>query len=255
MVAATFQAMTPAAPPTTEATTTSQGIPFSFQNVSFVIPEGLATGASGEVIPNVSESADMPWWEIAPEHTRIVLSGYNDSLAKFSMIEINVYPAQDYKSGAESIQKLQAILAIPTAPLTRESVPTIIVNAGLMMAAQAQRINFVSGSGVRMIVQYGQAAGPVDNNGSFYNFAGLTSDGKYYIVAALPTGAPFLQYDMNATPPQPADAIPFSFESIDPAYYESYYKAVEDKLNSTSADTFVPSLNTLDSFIQSITIQ
>lgn len=246
-VASTLQAYTEAAP---------KGISFQFNNVSFVIPEGLANGGTGEVIPKVEESDSMPWWEVAPEHIRITLNNYDNTVAKFSDASITIYPVQGYTQGENSIQKLQAILASPSAPLTKETLPSIPVNAAAMILAKIQRMDFGSGSGVRVITQYGQAVGPISNNGVFYSFQGLTSDGKYYIVAILPTGAPFLSYDMNATPPQPADGIPFTFDgNLDPKYYEDYMKAVEDKINATDPDVFLPSLNTLDAFVQSITIQ
>lgn len=246
-VASTLQAYTEAAP---------KGIPVSFNNVSFVIPEGLANGLTGEVVPAVAESDDMPPWEVAPEHIRIVLDGYNDSLGKFSQARISIYPAQEYTNAETAIQKLQAILASPSAPLTKETLPSIPVNAARMIAAQPQRLDFASGSGVRMLTQYGQAVGPISNNGLFYSFQGLTSDGKYYIIASLPTGATFLAYDMNATPPQPTDSIPFSFNgNMDPSYYEDYMKAVEDRINATDAAVFQPSIDLLDALVQSITIQ
>lgn len=261
VVAGTLQALTPFAPPSQGKVTPTQGaqangIPVSFQNVSFTIPQGLASGIAGEVVAKVDQASDMPWWEIAPEHIHITLSGYDNSLAKFSVADITIYPAQDYTNAAQNIQKLQALLASPSAPLTKDSVPDWNTNAAPMVVAQMQRISFASGSGVRMLTQYGQAVGPISNDGTFYLFQGLTSDGKYYIVAILPTGAPFLAFDQNATPPQPADGIPFSYnDSVDPNAYEAYFKAVADKINATDANTFEPSLNALDALVQSITVK
>lgn len=250
-VASTLQAYTEAAP---------KGMPASFtymnEKVSFIIPVGLGNGLTGEFVPAVAESDDMPWWEVAPEHIRITINGYDDSLGKFSQATITVYPIQGYTSAETAIQKLQAILASPSAPLTKDTLPSIPVNAARMIAARPQRLDFASGSGVRMLTQYGQAVGPISNNGLFYSFQGLTSDGKYYVIASLPTGAPFLAYDMNATPPQPEDSIPFSFNgNLDPSYYEDYMKAVEDRINATDAAVFQPSIDLLDALVQSITIQ
>jgi hypothetical protein len=56
--------------------------------------------------------------------------------------------------------------------------------------------------------------------------------------------------------PTPADGIPFpGYNYSDPSYYDNYFKAVTDKMNVTSNDTFQPSLNQLDALIQSISIQ
>ena len=252
-VASTLQAYTEAAPKGMPSLCTFSNLN---EKVSFVIPEGLANGLTCEVVPAVAESSDMPWWEVAPEHTRITLNGYDDSLGKFSQPTITIYPIEGYTNAETAIQKLQAILASPSAPLTKETLPSIPVNAARMIAAQPQRLDFASGSGVRMLTQYGQAVGPISNNGLFYSFQGLTSDGKYYVIASLPTGAPFLAYDMNATPPQPADGVPFSFDgNPDPSYYEDYMKTVEDRINATDAAVFQPSINLLDALVQSLTIQ
>ncbi len=102
------------------------------------------------------------------------------------------------------------------------------------------------------MTEYAQYAAVANNNDLFYNFQGLTSDGRYYIIAILPVNAPFLAADSNI--PQtslPPDGIPLS--GLDPD--EAYYNAVVSKLNQTAPDVFTPSLNALDALTQSIAIQ
>lgn len=262
IVASTIQALTAAAPqvvPTQAVPTQPGGISITFQNVSFVLPNGLASGASGENVAKVDETNGAPW-EVAPAHIHFTMNGYNNRLGKFSAADITVYPAQDYaaayQGAADNLQKLQAILASPSAPLTKNALPQVpSFNAAQMMAAQAQRINFASGSGVRMVTQYGQAVGPIANNGTFYHFEGLTGDGKFYVVVVLPIGNSILPSGDDPNAPALAGGAPFpGYTSIDPKDYETYFQAVTDKLNAAGADTFQPSLAQLDALIQSITI-
>lgn len=278
IVAATIQALTSAAPLATQPLATQllatqsaptqalptqapqpSGTPVTLQNVSFVIPNGLASGASGENIAKVDETNGAPW-DVAPAHIHFTMNGYNNQLGKFSVADITVYPAQDFaavSAGAtNSLQRLQAILASPSAPLTKDALPQVpTFNAAQMFAAQVQRINFASGSGLRMVTQYGQAVGPVTNNGTFYHFEGLTSDGKYYVVVVLPIGSPILSSGNDPNAPAPAGGVPFpGYSSMDIKDYDAYFQAVTDKLNTAGADTFQPSLSQLDALIQSLTV-
>ena len=259
IVAATFQALTSAAPATT-ATTALQGVPVTYFNVSFVIPENLASSASTQTIPAADEQNGGPW-AVAPQHLEFKLNDYNLPPGYFSEILIDVYPAQEYANtydGANiSLQRLRALLSNPSTLPTNENLPQVpYFNAASMIAAQVKLIQFKTGTGVRMITQYGQAVGPIANNGTFYHYEGLTNDGKYYVVAVLPIEAKFLASgNSDPSAPVPADGIPFpGYNYTDPSYYNNYFKAVTDKMNATPDDSFAPSLVTLDSLIQSMQI-
>lgn len=250
IVAGTLQAYTESAP---------KGTAVSYQNISFVIPEGLASGANAKTIPGVSGDQNGPW-ETAPEYVQFDFNDYS-SLGNFKTRQISVYPAADYAavnpSAAQNLTRLQSILASPAAEISIENFPNIpFFNAGAMVLAQTKIISFNGGTGVRAITQFGQAVGPVTNNGTFYHFQGLTSDGRFYIIAVLPIGAAYLAYDENTSPPQPADAIPFSYnDSIDPNDYQDYFNTVAARLNATDPDGFQPSLVILDQLMQSLTVR
>lgn len=258
LVAGTMQALTAAAPAATE-TPAPQNIPISFQNVSFVIPEGLASGAAGELVPAITEETGGAPWDVGPEHIRFSFSGYDNSLGKFSGLEIKVYPVLDDASNSwmgNSLTELRAILASPNAPITPEAMPSVpYFNAAQMIASQIKVINFQGGSGVRAVTQYGQAVGPVSNSGTFYLFIGLTGDGKHYVVAVLPIGASFLPDSYDPAQPAPPSAIPFpDYTSADAAEFEAYFQAVAAQLNAADAAAFTPSLSLLDALVQSITV-
>lgn len=233
------------------------GIPVSFQNVSFVIPEGLAGGATSEVVPAADESVGGPWG-VAPEYIEFTLTDYTGRQGEFFKAVIAIYPAAEYvavNSWAESsFTRLQALLASPATPLTNDNLPTVPFNgaAAQQYAAQAKFIPFKSGNGLSMISQYAQFPGPILKDNSFYHYEGLTSDGKFFIAALFPV---YLPLQSTAENPN-ADGLPNPYPSdiTDTAALTAYYQGITDALTAASPDSFQPSLTLLDSLIQSITV-
>lgn len=261
MVAATLQAHTQEA---ADNPTQPSGIPISFQNVSFTIPEGLATGAQSEIVPRFEDTGDVPYWSVAPEYVRFVLARTSTFQSNFDF-EINVIPADEYiqmnDAAAERIPLLQQ-------KLTSGDLSGITVlppfNAGLVIDAQPIKVDFQNGSGIRAIQQYHQAPVPITNDYLIYTYQGITQDGKYYVSIVAPIRAAFLidqtyNPDPNATTPTPV--VPeggFVFPDIiefDNLKFEQYYQDVTDKLSQSTADQFTPSLSILDALVQSILIQ
>ncbi len=253
-VASTMQALTSAPRPG------PAGLPFSYQHVSFVIPGGLATGVTPQTVPANNDPAGG--WTSGPEHISFKLDGYNVPANSFWLNRIDIYPAEEYgqqnTTAGLSLKTLRHIVNDPTAVLDRQTLPKVPdFNATSVLAAQIQLMSFASGHGVRSVAQYAQAVMPVANSELFYHFEGLTDDGKYYIIAVLPVRAPVLQDSSQPGAPLPEGGIPFPGPETmgQQKVYDDYFSAVTDKLNATTADRFTPSLFTLDSLIQSITVK
>ena len=232
--------------------TISTGGSVTLNNVSFSIPLGVAMDAQSEIIPAVTDPNNSPWWEVAPEHTKFTLTGYQVQ-DKLIEPQIFVYPAEDYASlntnAADQIQKLKTILA--GGPLTKDTLPNWLVNAGQLFAAKAQVVPFQNGRGVRFLTQYDQYPAPVNNHELFYHFQGLTDDGKYYVVAVLPVTSSILAEDEKPEAVVPSGGVPLpSGGGPDQAYYDAVTKAVD----AMYEDSFNPSLFQLDALIQSITV-
>jgi hypothetical protein len=250
IVAATFQALTSTAP-----TPKSSGIQVTFQNISFVIPEGLASGTTSQLVPAADEANSDPW-SVAPGYVSFKLTDYTGRNDSFFKAVVNVYPTAEYAAvnswAADSITRLQAILANPAVPLTNDKLPTVPFNgaAAQQYAAQAKLISFNGGMGVRMVSQYAQFPGPITKDNSFYHYEGLTKDGKYLVAILFPV---FLPLQSTADNPS-ADGVPFPSDPMDPAAATSYYQGITDKLNAASPESFQPSLTQLDALIQSITV-
>ncbi len=257
VVAATMQAYT--ASPTesistqateSPATTQTGGTLISAEGVSFVIPGGVASGANAEKMTAVESNSGAPW-DIAPAHLRFTLTEYTLQ-GKFHEPGLFVYPAEEYSrsnsSAAEQIDRLKKILAGGT-PL-QETLPGVpFFNAAAQIAASIKIMPFQNGSGVRSLTQYAQYAAPINNRELFYHFQGLSSDGKYYVIAILPISAPILPEDEKPGATIPEGGVPIPTD-IGPS--DVYYFSVTEKLNSVSPDAFTPPLNELDALIQSI---
>jgi len=259
-VAATMQALTPASSetaatqPPTEAPTQLSGIPVSFEYASFVIPNGLASGATPELVPAVGEDGGAPW-EVAPAHLKFTLTGY-PLQNKVHTPTIFMYPVEEYSvvnPGAADQIKRTALITLGS-PLERDTLPGIpFFNAGPLFAANMQLMKFQNGMGVRALTQYAQYSAPINNRELFYLFEGLTGyyNNNYYIIAILPITAPVLQEDETPQALLPAEGVPFPADGFAD---ESYYFSVTEKLNSLPTDSYTPALNTLDSLIESILV-
>ncbi len=197
-------------------------------------------------------------WDIAPAHLQLTLQGYPLN-SSFHVPQIFVYPAAEYAAAnpaaAESMKRLKVILSNPGAPYANDTLPYVpFFNAGQVFAAQEKVIQFNGGSGIRIVTQYAQDVSPINNGGLFYHFEGLTSDGKYYIVAILPISLPFLPVDNNPNSPVPSGGIPFPQNNAPGSSFENYFKQITDLINAAAPDQFNPSTNTLDELIQSIKV-
>ena len=231
-----------------------------YNNISLIIPPGIATNALTGTVPAITDEQQYGPWALAPEHVKILFDNYSP-FTGFLNAELLVYPARDFSSisdmAKENIRKLQAI-ADKTAQPTSENMPAIpFFNAGQVIAAQIQAVSFKNGTGVRLVTQYDNGIVPISNNELFYHFQGLTSDGKYYIIAVLPTSADFLPADDTKYTIDSPTALDFPlFYKANPTGddFKAYFQAVTDKLNTTPEENYKPSLRTLDALIQSITI-
>jgi hypothetical protein len=255
IVALTIEAMTTTVPPPPPSAQPN-GTAVSYSNASFFLPQELASNALAGTVPAVPAQPDGPGWDVAPEHIKFQLENYA-LYNTFHDAYILIYPAQEYaavnEGASDSISRLQAILSEAAAP-TAENLPHItFFNAGQAFAAQIKTIQFQGGSGVRFLTEYAQYYATANNRDLFYEFQGLTNDGKYYILAILPASHPLLAMDENPETVIPAGGIPFPGYD-DQNALETYYPAVVNLLNSAAPESFNPALGMLDALIQSLNI-
>jgi hypothetical protein len=243
--------------PTPTISMPSDGMPLSYRNISYVIPDGLASGANPELVPAVGEGAGAPW-EVAPEYLKITLVGY-PLQGMFFEPHILVYPAAELEAvnpaAAQSLEQLRTSLDGSAVPLNEDIPGVPMFHAAKVFGSHIAKVNTQNGMGVRMLTSYTQDLSPITNQELIYQFQGFTNDGKYYIIATLPVNASFLATDEEPGSPLPADGIPFpDLNTADETQINDYAQAVADKLNSMDAISFTPSLNQLDTLIQSILV-
>ena len=248
-VTSTPQVETPSIIPT--STISTRGV-VTMNNVSVTLPLGVAKDSLTEMISAITDPNNSPWWQIAPEHVKFTLTGYQLQ-NKFIEPQILVYPADEYaklnSNAAGQIQKLKAVIA--GGALTKDSVPNWATNAAQQFASKMQVVDFQSGRGVRFLTQYAQYPAPINNHELFYHFQGLTSDGRYYIVAILPVTSSILPEDEKPESAVPAGGVALPTGTLPD---QTYYDAVTKALDGMYEDSFNPSLFQLDAMIQSITV-
>ena len=158
--------------------------------------------------------------------------------------------AQVNSNAASQIENIKRIRT--GAPILRETMPRVPwFNADLLIAANNKILSFQNGTGVRTLTEYAQYYAPINNNELIYQFQGLTNDNKYYVIAILPVTTPILAEDEKPDASVPRDGVPIP-TAVGPN--DVYYISVTEKLNSLAPDSYTPSLNDLDTLIQSILV-
>jgi hypothetical protein len=203
----------------------------------------LAQDVTVETVPAQPASPDAPYWAAGPEYRLLTLQGYPvaNSLHK---PQIFVYPVAEMASTNEGMARIAADLqALLQTRQPGEILPYLpIYNAGQVMHAQVQFMDFKNGSGVRYLTQHDQGTLPINNYELVYTFQGLTEDGRYYVAAVLPVTHPDL--------PSSDAVIP---EIVND--FQGYLARTAAMLDGQPADSFMPGLSVLDALISSMEVR
>ncbi len=230
----------PTLPPTSVPPTpvpTTSGRMATFDNILFVVPEGLSQSELSEIVDPVTNGSP---WDVTVQHVKFTLTGYSLSGTSWQPV-IYVFPIAGYDQAADTIANLKQLLSLR--PADANDMPFLpLVNAGQEFRSKVAYMDFASGSGVRFVSQYGQGPWPINNKDTFYTFQGLTSDGKYYVSVIMPVS--------NSVLPATGDGADMSKVGDN-----SYVAGVRDQLNAQPDESFVPSLAVLDALAKSITVR
>ena len=216
-----------------------------FNILCFYYPEGEDFGARPSILPAELETE---WWAV-PEHDDFTFYEYPLS-GTFHKAHLSIYPVAELldvnQAAEERVAELEAFLALK--PKDPESVPLVLpfFNAAQMITVQVEYLTFESGSGVRFVSQYGQAAWPINNQDIFYAYQGLTDGGNYIISAILPVTHPNL----------PADGESFIGDEYEAFIntYDAYILEVESQLDLEDPESFFPELTALDDMLESMQV-
>lgn len=230
----------------------------SFDLLSFFLPQGVASGASGNHAMR-NDSEDTAWWQKTPGHLQVILGDYYVLQGNIHQPQIYIYPTQAYAEMVptvfESLHRLYNILGVTEALIEADQLPVVpFFNAKQDFASNIQVISFQNGSGVRFLTHYSQYPALVNNQELFYQFQGVTSNGAYYIIAILPINAPFLSENSEIALNTPMDGINYPDTDSPNPTWNDYFTAVTELSNTTSPGSFTPTIDLLDMLIQSIKI-
>lgn len=221
-----------------------------YEGITFYRDNALAASWKSEIVPADIPNTDTPEALLLPSHFHFAFEGY-PLAGTFHDPRIYVFPVrnfEDYNSaGVEVITKLQQFLKDRPANISG-SIPFLpIFPAAQAMRAQVAYLNFQNGSGVRFLTQYGQAATPINNNEMFYTFQGITLDGHYYVSVMMPIS--------HSSLPADGSKIPGDDPSAFANNYPSYIQKLEQQLGEAVSSSFNPSLELLDTLVQSLSIK
>ena len=220
-------------------------------------PGALAGSYHWRIMPAVSfDEAMGPGQWAAPAHVLVTFdyASPDDVMQGADARWIAIYPVAAYRDQwagqendivATTLDALQSLLAdqpdAPDAPMP--VLPPVPATNDL--AVQPAYVDFGSGSGVRFVGRYVQAADPIYNGQLLYVYQGLTDDGRYLVSMQWPVTAAGLTDD-------PATVPTADYATADA--FEAYRAEIVDQLNGLSADEWTPSLDALDALVNSLTL-
>lgn len=231
--------------PTAEVTAES-GIEFSYRNVHFTLDPALHLGSlTASTIPAVEKTEGTPYFGVLPEHLQFAFSRETEL---FFAPQLNVYPVDAYQNmGIDlikpQIDALRALLKDRPKLDDPTDLPYLpLVNAGQMISAQAQYIEFGGGAGIRYLTAFHQAVMPITNEDLLYTFQGITDDGRSYVAARFPVSTTALPDFV-----QPGT----EGEDFDPDVNRA---EVTTTLNLLAPADVTPDLSLLDALIYSLVV-
>lgn len=132
--------------------------------------------------------------------------------------------------------------AFPKDPLFR--------GAQRMLISSPHLVEMQNGMGVAFVTFYTQALSPVTNDMIFYNYLALTDE--HFVIVRLPIHTSILPdtYEDFEFPQVDSDGIPVGWEEN----YANYVSETAVQLNALGVNDWEPSMNTLDSILNSIAI-
>ena len=239
--------------PTQPAVATLPLANITCNELSFYLDPVLGSGYECDTVPE-SSSSDIPMDVfIYPAHTELSIQNYPLIRTQFPS-QVRIYPVHRF------LELLPDVLPHRVSDLER------IISSGTWSSRELPFlpplpmmqtffsheavISFNGGQGVRFITDYNESSHPISNRTIFYTFQGLTDDGMYWVAVTLPISSRILPEDVDFPPPPEGYTVESWFQN-----YSSYASEVKDALDAQAPGSFSPTINILDSLVNSITIR
>jgi hypothetical protein len=253
----------PGAPPATSGPPEAcSGAAAVAERISVCLPSGVGTALRGRSVPRggtsglpasgayrilVVDGYPVPVPGAAPPSPP-VLSPLQPAIAVFNLGDFEA----SGNPGAAQVQALRDLLqnrppfgglqAFPAGPQGRVSLPQLASDrAASPFTARPQYLDLPWGAGVRGVVQAEPEAGAPANGRLQYQFAGLTSDNRWLVLATFPLAVPALPAAPPGTPAPGASPA----SRVEPV--QVYLSLLDEAL-------YAPALNRLDALVRSIQV-
>ena len=236
--------------------------------VSLTYDAALAREVKAETAPAAPlENADEKPDGVHPEHVAFTLLGVNGAPEGHSHEPvIRVYPVAEYlkafsvspgyvRDAGRTLDELRRLIRRRPAAL-KGNVPMLPFADGTeVFHAHVKYLRFRGGSGVAFLTQGQQDDRLINNQHLTYEFRGLTDDGRHYVSATFPAGAPAAAATRDAathdgyTPPRGVGG------AREGRRYAAYVERVRRKLERLPPGQFAPSLRLYDELLSSLEIR
>jgi hypothetical protein len=228
----------------------------------------LAREATGQTVPAslLDVASDKPDG-IYPEHVAFTLVGMPNAPAdSFNEPVVRVASVEEYlkafsvspryvREARRTLDELRRLIRRRPAAL-RGNVPMLPFPDGTeVFHAHVKYLRFRGGSGVAFLTQGQQDDNLINGQQVSYEFRGLTDDGRFYVSATFPAGAPVLaatrdaaSHDGYTLPQNPGGAR-------ERRRYAAYVERVRRKLERLAPEQFRPDLRLYDELLSSLRIE
>jgi hypothetical protein len=236
--------------------------------VSIAYDSALAREVRGETI--AAAPLDLPSDKpdgVYPEHVAFKLVGVEGAPANsYKEAVVRVCPVADYmrafsvspryvRDARRTLHELRSLIRRRPAAL-KGNVPMLPFPDGTeVFHARVRYLRFRGGSGVAFLTQGTQEEELINTQHTSYEFRGLTDDGRFYVSAEFPVGAPPIAASREAAPHY--GYTPELILGDGPARrrYAAYVKGVTRRLERLRPEQFRPDLRLYDELLSSLEIR
>jgi hypothetical protein len=202
---------------------------------------------------------------VAPE--RLIFTF--DLLTDFTRTYIAIYPIEEFprmyavnkesmKAMQEEIRDFKKVLQNKNYRVKGKIPYLPFVDASQSFQVKVKNSKFKNGSGIFFLTHWSTEVALISNNHLRYIFEGLTSDGKYYVLAEMPARVDFLPEDS----PEEFEGYKSSYlfedylhpNEIKPRY-KKYISQITQRLENLPRDKYKPNLKYFEEIISSLKIE
>lgn len=236
--------------------------------VSLAYDSALAREVRGETVAaspleGPGDKADM----VFPEHVAFKLVGVEGAPANsYKEPVVRVCPVAEYlrafsaspryaRDAERTLNELRRLLRRRPAAL-KGNVPMLPFPDGTeAFHARVRYLRFRGGSGVAFLTQGTQDEELINARHTSYEFRGLTDDGRFYVSAEFPVGAPPIAASRDAAPHHGYTPGLASGDARARRRYHAYVEGVRRRLERLRPEQFGPDLRLYDGLLGSLEIR